>query len=307
MPRQSPRTAAARRAANSAASEKAAEKAKSRPSQVIASRRAALANMNERLLEKFHELEDMTNTMQSDNIRYYYNLGCVYRDVEQHPEDYIGKDGTPGFELVQAASSHARLLRRCSQAARQLTEHHVDQLIGLANKEANFRLHWQHITYLLTIDQWGTLYEWAKKAVANLWDPKTLHDFLKKAGVGNRGHAHGRKHEIPATVPAQVRQMLKYSKTWISKQESVWHGDDNSIFANVLKLHRDDVDEQLADDLRELSKLMDAMRDHAVSNMQACAQALEHTEARLAQQRDEAVGAAAPNRPGRHRQIDLVS
>jgi len=252
------------------------------PAKITQARSAAVEQMNSKLKRKFNQIERQVNDLRAENLRYYHKIGAICEDIRENPDEYVGHDGTPGLKLVEnALSTQARTLRKAATFAQTYDEDGLQELIDLYHTETNFQLHWGHVSYLLTLDTPEKRRTWAIKAVENMWDPPTLHEKIKKNS--NRGGGHGRKHEMPKTVPAQVRQILTLCRQWAGKQETVWAGDeDANVFSNVLNHPPDEMTEDLRDDLVEVKELMAKIAEGAAANGETVDRVLEHVNGCLA-------------------------
>ena len=170
-------------------------------------RTSAIDLMSQRLVRKFNKIEKSVNDLRADNLRYYHQIGVICEEIREEPEKYLGKDGTPGLKLIeQALATQSRTLRKAAMFARLYDEDSLENLIGLHHSETNFQLHWGHVSFLLTLPTQGKRDKFAETAVEKMLDPAALHELIKKRTQKSGGH--GRKHEMPKSVPAQIRQIL---------------------------------------------------------------------------------------------------
>ena len=285
------------------------EIARRRAAEVAESRTDAMAQMNSKLSRKFTLIDKQLNDLRAENLRYYYQIGQLCEEIRTNPNDFVGKDGTPGLKLVeQGLSTQARTLRKAAMFARTCDEKEMEDLISWYNTETGFTLHWGHVAFLLTLDDKKKRSEFAEMAVEETLDPPALHERIKKK-TGRKG-GHGRKHEMPKTIGAQVRQLLTISKQFMGKHEGVWAGDEESVFSNLMELEADDVSEDMVDQLHEIEELMQQISEAAEANVASTERAREHIEAVLEAAAEEAAAeeaAATQVTKKERRSIDLDS
>ncbi len=265
-------------------------------------RAEALEQMNTQLRRKFTKIEKSVNDLRADNLRYYWQIGKICEEIRDNPAKYAGKDGTPGLKLVERAlSTQARTLRKAAMFARTYTEEQLEELIGLYHSETNFQLHWGHVSFLLTVPTHEQRLKFAQEAIEQMLDPPALHERIKKKL--NRGSGHGRKHEMPKTVPAQIRQILTVCRQWVGKDEGVWNGEEESVFGNIMNLAPEEMTEEMVTQLDEIRELMQGITDRASENVERSNRAKEHVEATLEQLAAQAEATEETGREGRS--IDL--
>ena len=285
MGRQSPRTKAAR---------------KSTASSITAGRTNAIDQMGGPLLRKFTQIEKSVNDIRAENLRYYYRIGQLCEEIRQSPDKYVGKDGTPGLRLVeQALSTQARTLRKAAMFAREYTEDQLNSLIGMVNEKTKFQLHWGHVSFLLTLPTPEKREQFAQEAVEKMLDAPALHELIKKkTSRGKSGH--GRKHEMPKTVSAQIRQILTLSKAWLGKNNDVWNGEEESVFANILNMPVDDMEQEMVEQLNEIETLMQSITQAAETNVATVQRVREHLSQSLARREQTQTAEANEGRNTRH-------
>lgn len=265
-------------------------------------RTGALDQMNSKLRRKFNRIEKSVNDLRADNLRYYWNIGVICEEIRENAEQYLGKDGTPGLKLIeQALSTQARTLRKAAMFARLYDEQQLEDLISIYHQETNFQLHWGHVSFLLTLPTAEKREKYAMEAAEKMLDPPALHELIKKRT--SRSGGHGRKHEMPKTVPAQIRQILTICKQWIGKHDGVWNGEEESVFGNIMNLPPDQMEPDMVDQLAEISELMTTIASGAQENVGRADRAKEHLEATIAKREEQE---AAESESGRQtRAIDL--
>lgn len=247
------------------------------PAQITQRRSAAVDQMNSKLLRKFTQLEKKVNDLRAENLRFYHKIGEVVLDIKQHPEEYVGHDGTPGIKLIEdALSTQARTLRKAASFAETYDQGELDELISMYHKETNFQLHWGHVSFLLTLQNKEQRVKYAMEAVEKMWDPPALHEAIKRRT--NRESGHGRGHELPANVPAQVRQIKKLTDQWVKKNAQVWDGEDKNVFENVMNLPPEEMSDELLADLNEVFGLFQELIDGATISISKVERAGEHVK-----------------------------
>lgn len=291
------------------------------PAQITKRRSAAVDQMNSKLRRKFTQIEKKVNDLRAENLRFYHKIGEVVLDIKQHPEEYVGHDGTPGIKLIEEAlSTQARTLRKAASFAETYSNEELDELISMYNTQTNFQLHWGHVSFLLTLPAKEQRVKYAMEAVEKMWDPSALHDAIKRRT--SRGAGHGRGHEMPATVAAQVRQIKKITDQWVKKNANVWNGEDKNVFENVMNHPPEEMTDELLADLREVKELftdliegvassdkqLDRVIEHVNGVLEARATAEANAQEHGKEQRnidlgdDEATTESRPKKGGRRRQ-----
>lgn len=260
--------------------------------------------MNTQLRRKFTQIEKKVNDLRAENLRFYHKIGEVVLDVKQHPEEYIGHDGTPGIKLIEEAlSTQARTLRKAATFAETYNTEELEELISLYHAETKFQLNWGHVSFLLTLQTKEQRAKFALEAVDKMWDPPALHDAIKRRQ--NRGAKHGRGHEIPATVPAQVRQIKKITDQWVKKNSQVWNGEEKNVFENVMNHPPEDMDAELLTDLQEVKELFTQLIEGGNESLQKVERTIEHVEGCLARIAEAEEAAASQGKE--QRSINLGS
>ncbi len=269
---------------------------------ITAERTNAIAQMNAPLQRKLTQVDRSLNDLRAENLKYYHRIGAICEDIRNNPETYVGKDGTPGLKLIeQALSTQARTLRKAAMFARMYDETQLTSLIGLVNTSSGFQLHWGHVSFLLTVPTAEKREKFAQEAVSKMLPPPALHELIKKRTQKTGGH--GRGHEMPKTIPAQIRQVLTVCRQWTGKNTKVWNGIEESVFGNLLNMPPDNMEPDMLDQLTEIETLMQEISTAASENVGKTQRAREHMAASI-KKRDELAAAEAAS--GRQtRAIDL--
>lgn len=250
---------------------------------VTRERETALNDMPQKLRTKFRRIEKQVNDVRVENLQYYYQIGQLYVEVREHPDDYRGKSGKAGLVLLQEALSiHARTLRRAAKFADLYDDEALVELIELKEPSTGFCLHWGHVAYLLTVEDANKRHKFAEEAVKKLLDPPALHKHIKEK-MGRDG-GHGRGHAMPKTIAAQVRQIVTICQQWLAKDEQIWNGEEESVFGNVLNAAPDELTPEIVADLFEVRRLMEAIADKAQENIGMATRVHEHASVTLSKQ-----------------------
>lgn len=236
--------------------------------QIIERRQEALREMNARLRKKIAEIEKMSSSSREATIRFYYELGKEILDVQLNPQGVYGEHPLKQLEVVFETT--IRTLRKAAAFRREYTPAEVDEIIALCNVEAGFFLNYQHIVYLLAFPTEKQRMKFAKRAIANLWDPKQLMRAIQRDQGKSKYAGSGAPHKLPKGISKQIQQMLDMSRAWHLKYALIWNGtgeDDSNVFANIMAapeetLCADDFDNLLAlrDILPELSSQAKEMK-----------------------------------------------
>lgn len=232
--------------------------------------------MSPDLQTRLAELEQSFSTLQADNIRFYYGLGQKCKEIKDDVGKYVGKDGTPGMELVeQAMAVQARTLRKCTAFVEAYDDADLRELLGLRNTVTGFQLHWGHVSYLLTLPSREERADFAHRAVSDMWDPSTLHEKIKKK-MGRSG-GHGRKRTLLATIEKQAKHMRDLCRNWVAAQREVWNGpEDQNVFANLLEASESQVTDDTVEYLTETRELMLDIGEAAEANIGRLDRAIAH-------------------------------
>jgi len=253
------------------------------PAAITKARTDALSHMNAQLRRKFNRLEKTMNDLRSENIRYYWRIGTLCNEIEADETKYLGNNGEKGLKLIeQALSTQSRTLRKAMQFAGLYSEEQMEGLISWENTDTNFRLNWGHVGFLLTLNTEAQREKYAEEAVEKMLDPNALHDLIKRRF--NRAGAHGRTHAMPATVPAQIRQMHNVCRTWIGKNDNIWNGSAESVFSNVMSVPVGEVETPMLEQLEETRTFMQSIASAAEDNLEKIDRAAEYLRAALDEQ-----------------------
>jgi hypothetical protein len=256
------------------------------PASMLEQRSAAVEQMNKATLDKLRQFETLGSNQRENNIRHYYAVGKLYIEMRDNPAKYEGRDGTSGVRLIEKALSlQARVLRKAATFVDMYTEAAVNKLVGAYNRETNFQLHWGHVTYLLTVEDKEKREEFAKEAVMKMLDPPALHALIKKRQ--RRAGGHGRRHELPATPAAQLRQIQSTTTVWNNKAEQVWDGDEVSVLSNLMKLAPDQIDEDMVIHLKETEDQLRAAAEKSLAMADKVSRIREHVMGKLKERREQ--------------------
>lgn len=249
-------------------------------SSATAARKRAIDLMPQQLAAMFSKIESSINDLRASNLKYYHRLGQHCLQIKANPNKYVGSDGTAGMKLIeQALSTQARTLRRAAQFAEMYTVEQLTTLIGLRNEKSGFQLNWGHVVFLLTLDTPERRTAYAAEAAEKMLDPSALSELIQKRF--NRKQGHGRNHKLPATLAAQVRQIVTVSKQWTGKNTDVWNGTDVSVFGNLMEADGTQVDQELVDQLTTVELLMQEIATAATENLAKATAAREYVRKQI--------------------------
>lgn len=277
-------------------------------SQVVEDRQAAIEAMNPNLKRRFAQVEKRVNDLQEENLRYYHELGQLIQEIKADPDRY----GRNAVKLIERAlCTQARTLRDAANFAREFDNAELEDLLRMRNEAAGFRLHFGHVRYLLIVPEKEQRRNYALRAVEALWDPKQLHEKIKRA-YGAR-EPHGPGHKCPGTIAAQIRQIMEVSRVWLAKQTTVWNGQEagtSNVFANIMDAPADVFSEDDLENIQKAKEIMRAIAEEAAGNVARIDRIVEHMTACLAAQaahtQQERAGAAAEADAGRERRsVDI--
>lgn len=230
-------------------------KAQRSPRAVAALQQEATENMNKPLKSQFEKIKRLFGNARDDTLRFYHQIGKLVLEVRQDPDKY----GTGASALLeQALSTNKRQLRKAALFAEMYSDEKLQELIDLKS-ETGFSIHWGHMSYLLILTTEKQREEYARRAVANLWDPAALHAQVKRRVSGTRAAGHGRRHELPQTVHLQIRQMMDETRKWNTKLLSVWAGDETNAFENIAQEPPDSFTQADLDNLNTLKEQLETM------------------------------------------------
>lgn len=267
----------------------------------------AFENMNGALRRKTQKCDNMIGKAQADNLRFYWNLGREINEVKENADGKYG-EGNPYRLMETALYSNRRQLRKASAFARLYNEEQLTALLELTHPETGFRLHWGHVSYLLTLNTPKQRETWAERCVRNMWDPPALNAAIIKHFGHRTADPHGRPHKMPATVHLQIRQILDKTGDWLKKEAALWNGDDASVVANILTTPPDELTEADHENLVRIQELLPQLRTKASELEQQIGRTVEHVagvlEARAAREAEAAEAADGIGKEGRSVQLD---
>lgn len=254
--------------------EKASRVVVVQPPRGVKQRNSALRGMNDALQQKLNVVESMLSEFSKNSIMFNYELGTVVKEIRLQPKKFGGDLAMQLLE--QALPGRADLIRRAVQFAIEMTKADAEQLSELSNPDAAFQLNWGHILVLLTLKNQEQRLVFARRAIADVLDPKSLHKLIQsKTGKKNNG---GRPHKLPATIPAQLRQVMAKTTDWVTKHDEVWDGDDVSAFTNMLECSPDDVDVEMLDNAKATREALAKMAELAQKDVDTFDKIIERIE-----------------------------
>lgn len=254
--------------------EKASRVLTVKPARGVKQRKAVLNTLNDALRQKLATVESMLAEFSQNSIMFNYELGTVLKEVRLQPNKFGGESAMKALEA--ALPGRADLLRRAVQFAIEMTKADAEQLAGLENGDAAFRLNWGHIIVLLTLKNQEQRLAFARRAVHDLLDPGALHKLIQsKTG---KKHSGGRPHKLPNTVPAQLRQVMSKTSDWVAKHEELWDGDKISVFSNMLECAPNDVDVEMLDNAKATRDALTKMAELAQKDIETFDKIIERIE-----------------------------
>lgn len=283
-----------------------AEKKKLAARQLAKRRSEALKLMSSELKTVYRQIEQHMASARSTTITTYYAMGQLIQAVNEHPENYTSTDGTTGISLLKMVfGSDKSTLLKSAQFARTCEPDEVTQLLGLRNDDTGFCLTWKHIIYLITIETKAARLAYAETAVRKCLDPASLSQLLqKKTGRSGSG---GRPHTQPKSVWAMLTNIVKVSKDFVSRQESVWDGTENSIFTELIAItETEDIEWAHVETANEIATLMTQIAAYATSNSQRAIQVGQHLQ-QLIDRREAAIAMMNANDMQATRSVHIES
>jgi hypothetical protein len=245
--------------------------------------------MNSHMRSKLTQLEQLFTDTREQTLRFYHTVGSICNAVQANP-GYYGD-----YQLLeQALATQKRVIRKARQFASMYTTEQLQALISLQQEDTGFRLHWGHMSYLLSVPTERQRTEFADRAVRNHWDPRTLHAAIQQR-FGARGNGGGRPHAVPPTVHAQIRQMSEITRMFLAKRE-VWNGEEVNFFDNIRNAPPDDLAEVDLVNLRSIETNLQAMATEVGQMATQITECISRVEAVLSE-RAAASAAAEAERP----------
>ena len=229
--------------------------------------------MNASLQRKFWQIASSISNLQENNLRFYYHLGQHLCEIKARPDVY----GENAFALVcKALATNVTMLRVAARFASEYTAEELDALVALKHPDTDFRLQMKHVFYLLIVRSKEEREAYARQAVEEMWDPAYLHSVIKQRyGVARPG---GRRHTLPRTVSAQIRQIVSVSHTWLRKYETVWDGEETNVFANIMHHPPDQFTAEDMEQIQQAVMLFREIADRAAEGAEKCLAAARHIE-----------------------------
>lgn len=265
------------------------------PTAIAAEREEAVGLMNSALKRKFQQIERRLADARAGTLKFYHDLGKTLVEIQDDPGTY---DRGAMRLIERALGTQARTLRKAANFARAYTDEDLQELIDLKSETSGFMLHWGHISYLLILTTKEKRRMWAKRAVRNVWPPDELHRKIVEHYGNKAEKPHGRAHQLPATIPGQVRQIRNETEKWLSKQRNAWNGEKLNAFENIAEAPADIWTQDLVEDLKVAKAAMQGVVEEARSNIGRIDRLIKHGEQcieQTLQQRAEQEAEAANN------------
>ena len=133
--------------------------------------------------------------------------------------------------------------------------------------------------------------------------PPALHKLLKKRR--GRKQDHGRSHKVPPTPAAMIEQILRLTKQWNAKHTQVWRTKTYDVYAKISQAALDDLDNELLENLRELSEEMEVLAGAAQKDFEQLQRTIEHVDGKLTQKTHASNAAAASTQGRAARRVQL--
>lgn len=140
-------------------------------------------------------------------IRTLYELG-----IRANTDDRPTRDWAEREQLTE------HTMRRARKFAREFTAEQLDRLCGL-RRPNGLPLQWNHVVYLLTVENPAERLQWAEKAAKLGWTAPVLHGHIKASRGARVGH--GRTIQLPRTLEEGLEQLARDADLWIKRSEVV--------------------------------------------------------------------------------------
>ena len=252
---------------------------------LVAERANALNEMNTPLRRKCDQLVRLSADIRTANLSHYYKLGTLCAEIRLNEGEKYGEN--PMGLIASYMPTQARQMRKTMTFAEAYSKAEFQALVAMVNPTYGNTIHWGHVTYLLTLPSAAARTEWAKKALRNNWDPALLHYEMQRA-QGKKDSAHGRKHELPKTLAAQIYQVLRFSGQWLTKSRDVWDGDKISVFANIIEAPPDELTPEMLEDVVNVKRVMKEITKASRENAARVDEVIQHiTEVLEAREKEE--------------------
>jgi len=222
---------------------------------LIAEQNEAIGQMNGALKRRRGKIAKKLTDARIGNVKFNYELGQDLVEVRDNPNGKFG-EGRPLTLLERSLPQDKRTLRKFRQFAETISEEELDELLAITNEEANWTMHWGHVQLLLALTTHNQRKQYAERAARGLWDPGTLKDQITRRHGSATTQPHGRTHEMPATVHLQIRQMHQKTREWLTKNDQVWDGEQQSVITNILNEPPEELDQVDLDLLNELETML---------------------------------------------------
>jgi len=255
-------------------------KAQSSVQDLTKKREEAISAMSDALREVFSSIETQLDDLKNQNIQQYYRIGVLLNRVSTRPDEYPTLNGKDGVTtLAKALNMEKRALRFAQQFNSTYNDSQLAGLLTLRNPHTNYRLNFGHVKYLMSVLDVPKRESYAEQAVADSLSPSELHELIKRRE--NREPAHGRTHTLPASLTAQLAQILKVSQNFVAKQETVWNGQTVSVFANIRNAEATELTAEHVEMLQDIAQLMRQMQVYAAANVPLCETLAEEVQRRV--------------------------
>jgi len=234
--------------------------------------------MNTTLQRRCAEVQAALRSHGLSNLMFYFRLGQLCLDTVTRSEVY----GESAFDKIQRAlSTKTPTLVKAAQFARVFSADQVEELLAFNGKNGDFQLHWGHVCYLITVEDQQLRRKLAKQAAEEAYTAEELHGVIVQAYGGTR-RSGGRPLRRPRSLPSMLRQLDVETQLWNRRYREVWHGDESSLFGDILTLPPDRYKPELAEQLTKAEAALTGMQDAVAEALGLCTRAAARVKAVVA-------------------------
>lgn len=242
--------------------------------------------------------QDIIDQVQR-NIQFYWDAGGKVLDLEEHPDRYLTPEqkarGVRPLDLFMAffETSSSTITKAIRFRRLYPTKDDLKRLFGYRNSEdPGFRITWAHVVYLITVEVEKTRIKFEEKTAAEALDADELQKQILVHYNGSRRPGSGRPLGIPKTIPKQLSQIVDMSGLWLRRAKDVWHGDNHSVFTNVINQAPDQYTTDTLAQLEHVAQSLEEVKTAAESEVTMCQRTIAHVKNSL-----EARNAIQPETP----------
>lgn len=263
------------------------------PKQMMQARKDALKQMTPALRDKFTKITKFYEDQIDATLTFYYRLGHMIREIKADEKTY-GKDGP---ELLRIASATRwEIFRKAQYFAEGYTEAEFKKFLARRNRQdVTYRLTFGHMTCLLACDSKKERLQFETQATSGLWTPAMLREQIQLRHGGPRSSG-GRPMGRPSTLQGGIKQMKDVTGLWNRRNQEVWRGEQDDVFAKLLNLPPEKYTEAMLGDVQTVRASMAQMHEASKLNVEAAGRVVEHMEASLKARSNKARGNKARKR-----------